>query len=553
MRYGFIIDNRKCIGCHACTVACKAEHDTPIGVNRTWVKYIEKGSFPNTQRHFSVMRCNHCDDAPCMDICPVTALFRRSDGIVDFDPERCIGCKACIQACPYDALYIDPNTHTAAKCNYCAHRVDVGLEPACVNVCPEEAIISGDLDEPNSKISKLLAREQVTARKVEKGTKPKLFYIEGDVASLNPTQAEPSNNYMSSSQSSGVGHFAKYAEARLEQSNTEKMAKSNGKIGQWLDSGKKDLSKVLVPTASNGKSNWQKGKEVLQENTTRVYDAPGKGLMWGWEVSAYVWTKAISTGVFLVLFLIHGLGLAKIPNSLQVFAVSVSLFFLAITGGLLIKDLDRPKRFFYVLLRPQWSSWLVKGAYLILSYSLVLLFWGVAKFLGAEGMANIFIFLGWILALLVATYTAFLFAQAKGRDLWQSPMLALHMLTHALIAGSAFLLLTTFFWRALIPLSAPLTGFLFAGILFQLFTLFAELLTPHSTADAQKAIQMMTRGKYKKQFWGIVLFLGNILPLILLVISPVGGMVFLSAVLVLIGIAFWMHLWVTVPQLIPLS
>ena len=81
------------------------------------------------------MRCNHCKDAPCVDICPTEALFTREDGIVDFDKDRCIGCKSCMQACPYDALYIDPETSTAAKCNYCAHRVDVGLEPACVNVC----------------------------------------------------------------------------------------------------------------------------------------------------------------------------------------------------------------------------------------------------------------------------------------------------------------------------------------------------------------------------------------------------------------------------------
>jgi Fe-S-cluster-containing dehydrogenase component len=146
-RFGFAIDNRVCIGCHACTVACKSEHSVPIGVNRTWVKYIEKGTFPNTRRSFSVQRCNHCDDAPCVEICPVTSLYRRPDGIVDFDFDRCIGCKACMQACPYDALYLDPETLTAAKCNYCTHRVDQGYEPACVVVCPVEAIVSGDLDD----------------------------------------------------------------------------------------------------------------------------------------------------------------------------------------------------------------------------------------------------------------------------------------------------------------------------------------------------------------------------------------------------------------------
>lgn len=147
MNYGFVIDNRKCIGCHACTVACKSEHSVPLGVNSTWVKYVEKGLFPDTRRTFTVQRCNHCADAPCVEICPVTVLFVRADGIVDFDNARCVGCKSCMQAHPYDALYIDPATHTAAKCNYCAHRVERGIEPACVVVCPEHAIISGDMDD----------------------------------------------------------------------------------------------------------------------------------------------------------------------------------------------------------------------------------------------------------------------------------------------------------------------------------------------------------------------------------------------------------------------
>ncbi len=132
MNYGFVIDNRMCIGCHACTVVCKSEHDVPIGVNRTHVKYIEKGMFPNNTREFSVHRCNHCADAPCVEICPTTALYTRADGIVDFDNDRCIGCKSCTQACPYDALYIDPDTNTAAKCNYCAHRLDHEHEPAYI-------------------------------------------------------------------------------------------------------------------------------------------------------------------------------------------------------------------------------------------------------------------------------------------------------------------------------------------------------------------------------------------------------------------------------------
>ena len=169
MRYGFVIDQRKCIGCHACTVACKEENQVPLGVNRTWVKYIEKGTFPDTRRYFTVMRCNHCDNAPCVTICPTVALYRRPDGIVDFDGARCIGCKSCMQACPYDALYIDPETNTAAKCHYCAHAWRSGLEPACVVVCPVQAIVAGDLDDPGSTIARLVASQQVAGAQAGAG------------------------------------------------------------------------------------------------------------------------------------------------------------------------------------------------------------------------------------------------------------------------------------------------------------------------------------------------------------------------------------------------
>jgi Fe-S-cluster-containing dehydrogenase component len=190
VNYGFVIDQRKCIGCHACTVACKSEHDVPVGVNRTHVKYIESGTYPNTSREFSVHRCNHCEDSPCTKICPTSALYPREDGIVDFDDDRCIGCKSCMQACPYDALYINPNTGTAAKCNYCAHRIEASYEPACVVVCPVEAIVSGDLDDENSTISGYLRDHEVKVRKPESGAKPNLFYVQASDAMLDPAATD---------------------------------------------------------------------------------------------------------------------------------------------------------------------------------------------------------------------------------------------------------------------------------------------------------------------------------------------------------------------------
>ena len=214
MNLAFTIDNRKCIGCHACTIACKSEHDIPLGVNRTWVKYVGEGVYPDTRRLFSVLRCNHCEDAPCIDICPTNALYTLDNGIVDFDTDRCIGCKSCMQACPYDALYINPETHVAEKCNFCAHRIEKQMAPACVIVCPVEAIGFGDIDDPDADITKLIAKESATVRKAEKGTKPKVFYIDGDSASLDPGSTAKKDEYMFSEQSRGVGHFARYADQK---------------------------------------------------------------------------------------------------------------------------------------------------------------------------------------------------------------------------------------------------------------------------------------------------------------------------------------------------
>lgn len=563
MNFGFIIDNRKCIGCHACTVACKAEHDVPIGVNRTWVKYIEKGEFPNSRRLFSVMRCNHCADAPCVEICPVQALFIREDGIVDFDNRRCIGCKACTQACPYDALYIDPDTHTAAKCNYCAHRVDIGLEPACVNVCPEHAIISGDMDDPASEISQLLAREQLTARKMEKGTRPKLFYIEGDTASLVPASSAPSSAYFWNSQIAGVGHYAKYAEKRIAESDPAGMARQlspeeqagNGEA-RWIGDDKSPAEKVLVPGGGGEPKMLRKAAEVLRESMAsarRVYDAPGKGVMWGWEVSAYVCTKAIAAGTFLVsLFTMFfgDISIFKMGEWLSL-GIGISLLFLAITGGLLIKDLDKPQRFAYVLLRPQWRSWLVRGGYAVTLYGGFLALLGISIFFDWP-TGNFAAWGGVLFAILTAVYTAFLFAQAKGRDFWQSPALALHMFGHSVIAGAAMIAIVAPYlyhgegWENAVRMG------LYGGIAFNLVIIFAEILTPHPTADAKKTVQMIVRGRFGAAFWLGSVTLGNLLPLIILWIAG-AALLPLAGALALIGMYITEHIWVRAPQLIPLS
>src|SRR5918995_4194472 len=394
MRYGFLIDQHRCIGCHACTVACKEEHNIAVGVNRTWVKYIEKGIYPDTRRHFAVLRCNHCDDAPCIEICPTVALFRRTDGIVDFDNERCIGCQSCMQACPYDALYIDPERNTAAKCNFDASRVEMGYKPACEVVCPTQAILSGDLDDPKSAVSRRIAMDKVSVRKPEKGTKPKLFYVgvEGDL--LNPTMMEPQPT-----------HF--WAE---KQPGEDLYAIRNGNAHLANPGGARE-----------------------------VYDVPHV-IPWGKKIASYLWTKSIAAGVLLLSALMLGLDFEQDALLLNFLSPVLSLIFLAATMLLLVFDLKRPGRFFYLLTKPNFRSWLTLGGYVLMIFGVLASVW----FVQAIVNGNVSTWVVWLTALFAiasACYSAFLFAQARGRDFWQSPLLFWQLLVQGITAGAAALIL----------------------------------------------------------------------------------------------------------------
>ncbi|GJM36456.1 MAG: 4Fe-4S ferredoxin [Saprospiraceae bacterium] len=446
-----------------------------------------------------------------------------------------------MQACPYDALYIDPETSTAAKCNYCAHRVDVGLEPACVNVCPEEAIISGDMDNPDSKISELLSRQQVKVRKPEKGTQPNLFYIDGDDSSLNPTATEKSDEYFWSSQSLGVGHYAKEA---------EKMAFSNGDVlAALMESNGQSATAAEVSEKGTSKS-----IDVMLGKARRIYDVPDKGVLWGWEVSAYVWTKAISAGAFLVPFLAWASGWASPDPLVFWIALALGIVFLGATGLLLVLDLDRPDRFLNVLLRPQWNSWLVRGGYAITIYGGLLSLLALSNWMGWTAMATPLMWLTALIAVVVAIYTAFLFAQAKGRDFWQSPTLAIHMLVHSLMAGAA-----TFAILGLVVKSDAnwvdlLSNILLIGMGVNLFTMLIELTITHPTQDAKITVDMITKGRYRNNFWGGVIFLGNVLPMLLILGAGQSDLLLaMAGVLVLGGIYMTEHIWVEAPQRIPLS
>jgi formate-dependent nitrite reductase membrane component NrfD len=228
-------------------------------------------------------------------------------------------------------------------------------------------------------------------------------------------------------------------------------------------------------------------------------------------------------------------------------------------------DLDRPDRFHYVLLRPQWGSWLVKGAYIIMTYGMVLGLWILLKILNYAGVISTRVSTGidygftWplvVTAAATAVYTAFLFGQAKGRSFWQSTALPLHMLVHAAAAGAAILYLESFFVAGLQPMRGILAVTLAIGLAAGLLVFWAELAVEHPDRDAARAAQMIYKGRYKVLFWGISVVLGSLIPLILVGLGVAFSgslLVAAAAVLALIGILVTEHAWVEAPQLIPLA
>lgn len=525
-KYAFVIDQRKCIGCHACTVACKAEHNVPIGVYRTWVKYIEKGAFPDARRYFLVNRCNHCDDAPCVKICPTRALYKRSDGIVDFDASRCIGCKSCMQACPYDALYLDPVTHTAAKCNYCAHRTERGLEPACVVVCPERAIIAGDMQDRASELAQILAREPVRTRKPEQGTGPNVYYLGAEEAAIDPELAEEALPHMT----------------------------------MWstlLQPGHSD-ERVIDPARS-----LRSGAAHAPASTARarvVYDTPKNTAPWGWRVSTYLATKSVGAGAPLVAAL--GLAFSGTGSALQgLFGIGASViggFFLACTLVLLVADLKRPERALYLLTKANPTSWLVWGSYILALTGLLEAAWFFCA------LAGQFVLLRWLLAptacagACAACYTALLFGQAEGRDFWQGPLLLPLLFVQAILAGAAALGILALALHSGLEPALFLTRLLLLALLVHTTLVVYEVCGPHANRHVALAARCMSRGGLRLLFWPVCVGAGALLPAGLLVWAlavPQACAVLLALAggCALIGLLVYEHCLITAGQAVPLS
>jgi len=206
-RYAMGVQIEKCIGCGKCVEACKIENDVPMEPYyfRTWVeRYIIYADgdvsvdspnggingFPPIESEKQILRtffvpklCNHCENPPCVQVCPVGATFETQDGVVLVDDDYCIGCRYCIQACPYGARFLDPRTHTAGKCTFCYHRITEGLLPACVEICPTQARIFGELGKLSTPLNRMMRQSNIQVLKAHMNTEPKVFYsdLDGEV------------------------------------------------------------------------------------------------------------------------------------------------------------------------------------------------------------------------------------------------------------------------------------------------------------------------------------------------------------------------------------
>jgi formate-dependent nitrite reductase membrane component NrfD len=310
------------------------------------------------------------------------------------------------------------------------------------------------------------------------------------------------------------------------------------------------------------------GEGRLAEHMVQTaYNAQHK-IPWHWPVPAYLVTKGIGSGVFALLALFFGLGLSEFSRPLAFWGNLISLIFIGLTTLLLVMDLDRPARFYTILTRPQWKSWLTRGAFILIGFTVVAGLWlllegAVLLRLLPFPIANLsrpfLLFVGFVFAIGSAVYTAFLFGQAEGRDLWQSSLLPGHLVVQALMAGAAVLLILGFFVTMPRPMVVGLTWIFGVTLVVDLFiTLLGEFGMPHASEPAARAAHDIRSGKFRYYFWWGSIGLGHLLPLAILGVSAfIGSLAFIPLIIAvlatLIGLYLFEYAFVMAPQQIPNS
>ena len=372
-------------------------------------------------------------------------------------------------------------------------------------VCPEHAIVAGDLSDAESEVAQLIARETVRVRKPEQGTQPKLYYIDADESAIVPTAARHESFYMWSERNQAV---------------------------------------------HGGGALYPPDSPMLQANALAAYDV-SHARPWGWQVPAYCWTKAIGSGVLAIPAIAIALGKMSANRWRDVALSSVALLFTLLTTILLIWDLDHKERFLRVVLRPQTKSWLARGAFVLMSYSALCGLYWLGALLNVRTVNAVLIWPTVLVGFLAACYTAFLFGQCEGRDLWQTPLLPVHLVVQSLLCGAAVLSFLPGEFGAAPGIAA--FSLLIAQSLHLLMVL-GEFAIPHTTDNARYAARLITQGPFSSAFWFGAVGLGGIIPVLLLLIAMSNRIVVaLAGALALAGLLIFEWCFVMAGQSVPNS
>ena len=324
-------------------------------------------------------------------------------------------------------------------------------------VCPTHSIWVGDLDDPTSGIAKLVSTQETAVRSPEQNTGPNVFYLGADRAVLDPLAAPVDDTYI----------WAKPDAQRLANAG--------------------DLTRDPITNA--------------RTTLNTAHPRP-----WGWKVITYLWTKGIGAGALALAALAHLMGIA-LGGVGDYVAPLLGLFGAATTGALLVWDLKRPERFMYIFLKSNWTSWLVLGAYVLTAFSGGAVLWLLAAFLDLGWLMTALAWLGIPVSALMAGYTAFLFGQAEGRDLWQSPLLFWHLLVQAVMVGSGALAVAGVFADLSDDAWQLVTVAFVVSTAVHLLMLGIEYAGKHASRQATVAAHIITTGRYSRLFW-----MGAVLP-----------------------------------------
>jgi formate-dependent nitrite reductase membrane component NrfD len=383
--------------------------------------------------------------------------------------------------------------------------VDVGHDPTCVNVSPTQEIVAVDLHHHRSRIAQLVARSDTRVRAPEQGTRPKVHYKGADEACLDPLRT------------------------------------------RILDDG------MIWADVRPGHPSPPAGAPVVARTAYTTEHPP----TWGAHVSGYLTTKAVSAGAILVAAMAVAAGHGAQRALIGVLAPVVALVFVAATGALLVADLHQPRRFLYLLTRPQWRSWLVRGAWVLLAHSALAALWLLGGLVDPAGLVRGVAAPAAVAAALAAGYTAWLFGQCEGRDLWQTPLLLPLLLAQAVSAGAGALLVVAPFVDRPQSLTTLLYRLLLAGVAAQALLAFAEL-TSRGSVHVELAVREMTRGEGAVRFWLGGVALGMLVPAVLTAVAlavggPAAPLGILAGLCAVVGLWAYEDAFVRAGQAVPLS